>query len=425
MIWTRREALPLLLGSLSAQARMRFADGDEALLDDLARRCFLYFWENSDPQTGIARDRARRDGSPHREDRIHVGSIASTGFALSALAVAERRGWQPRRAVRGRVVNTLRYFAREMPHQRGWFYHFVDTRNGERVWKSELSSIDTALLAAGVLTVRQAMGGEREIAKLAAEIYERIDFPWMLDGKATLSHGWRPESGFITHHWDTYSEHPLLYLLGIGSPAHPLPAESWWAWRRDWNEYGGRRYLGHGGLFTHQYSQAYIDFRGRKENREPFVDYFENSVTAMRAHRQFCIDLRGEFPGYSENVWGISASDSRKGYVGWKGPPRDRSIDGSVVPYASIGALMFTQDIALPAIRELKERFGGRAYSRYGFAAAFDPAGDWVGPDVVGIDLGLSLLSIENYRTGRIWSWFMQNREIPRALDAAGLVRAG
>ncbi len=424
MMPTRRSALSLLSGSLAAPGLVWPAESDDAMLDDLARRCFLYFWENSDPETGIARDRARRDGSPHREDRIHVGSIASTGFALSALAIAERRGWQPKAAVRQRALNTLRFFARKVPHERGWFYHFIDTRNGERLWKSELSSIDTALLVGGVLTIRQAMSDNREAAKLATEIYERIDFPWMLNGTALLSHGWRPESGFIPHYWDTYSEHPILYLLGIGSPTHPLPAESWWAWKRDWNEYGGRRYLGHAGLFTYQYSQAFVDFRGRRENRKPFADYFENSVTAIRAHRQFCIDLRTEFPGYSENVWGISASDSKKGYVGWKGPPRDKSIDGSVVPYASIGSLMLTPDIALPAIRVLKERFGERVYSRYGFPSAFEPAGDWVGPDVVGIDAGISLLSIENYRSGRSWSWFMKNREIPRALDAAGIVRA-
>jgi hypothetical protein len=421
---TRRDALSLFAGAFAAHRQVNLSRSDEALLEDLARRCFLYFWENSHPETGIARDRARRDGSPHREDRVHVGSIASTGFALAGLAIAEKRGWEAKRAIRERVLNTLRFHAREMPHERGWFYHFVDTRNGERVWKSELSSIDTALLTAGALTVRQAMSDDREIVKLATAIYERIDFPWMRDGKTTLSHGWRPESGFIRYHWDHYSEHPMLYLMGIGSPTHPIPPESWWAWTRDWNEYAGYRYLGRAGLFTHQYSHAYVDFRGRRENREPHVDYFENSVKAMRAHRRFCIDLRSEFPGYSENVWGISASDSRKGYVGWKGPPRDKSIDGSVVPYASIGALMFTPDIALPAIREMKERFGQRVYSRYGFAAAFDPSGDWVGPDVVGIDVGISLLSIENFRSGRVWSWFMKNREIPRALDAVGLVRA-
>src|SRR5262249_22252110 len=151
----------------------------------------------------------------------------------------------------------------------------------------------------------------------------------------------------------------ILYILAIGSPTRPIKADSWYAWRRDWITYGEYRYVSSGDpLFVHQYSHAWIDFRGRREKKPPYIDYFENSVIATRAHRRFCLDLAQEFPGYSENVWGVTASDSAKGYVAWGGPPRHARVDGSVVPCAAAGSLMFTPEISLPALREMKEKFG-------------------------------------------------------------------
>jgi len=165
-------------------------------------------------------------------------------------------------------------------------------------------------------------------------------------------------------------------------------------------------------VFVHQYAHAWIDFRGWKEQTAPAVDWFENSIVATRAHKAFCLGLAREFPGYGKDVWGITASDSRKGYVAWGGPPRHEAIDGSVVPAAAAGSLMFAPDITVPALREMHRRFGARVYGRYGFADAFHPTDGWVDPDVIGIDLGITLLSAENLRTGRVWTWFMRNPEV-------------
>lgn len=174
-------------------------------------------------------------------------------------------------------------------------------------------------------------------------------------------------------------------------------------------------------LFVHQYSHAWIDFRGRRESTPTKTDWFENSVIATRAHRAFCLSLSSDFPGFAENVWGITASDSQKGYVAWGGPPRHRDIDGTVVPAAAAGSLMLTPDITLPALREMRRKFGDRIYGRYGFADAFHPTSGWVNPDVIGIDLGITLLSAENLRSGRVWTWFMKNPEVTTALDRAGV----
>jgi len=399
---------------------------DDAFLEDLSKRTFMFFWEQADSRTGIIRDRSRTDGAPPNEVSREIGSIASVGFGLSGLCIAAERGWLPRAEVVDRARATLRFFAERMENERGWFYHFVNIRTGVRAWRSELSSIDTALLLAGVLTVRRCFESNADIVRYADGIYRRVDFQWMLARHPTLlSHGWKPESGFLEHRWDHYCELMILYLLGIGSPTRPIPPESWRAWTRPVMTFQKYTYVsGADPLFVHQYSHAWVDFRGRRETRPTTTDWFENSVIATRAHKAFALSLSNEFPGYRDDVWGITASDSQKGYVAWGGPPRDQRIDGSVVPAAAGGSLMFTPDIAVPALREMHRQFGERIYGRYGFADAFHPTSGWVNPDVIGIDLGITLLSAENLRTGRVWAWFMKNPEIPKALDRAGVTAA-
>lgn len=404
-----------------AAGAFRFTAEDEAFLEDLSRRTFMFFWEQADPATGIVRDRARTTGEPVND----IGSIAAVGFGLSGLCIAADRRWVPRPDAVGRARATLRFFARTMAHQRGWFFHFVNLRSGAREWKSELSSIDTALLLAGVLTVRQCFGEDAEVRRDADAIYRRVDFRWMLDGHPTLlAHGWRPESGFLAARWNRYCELMILYLLAIASPTHPIPAASWHAWSRPVMTYQGYRYVSHADpLFVHQYSHAWIDFRGRRERAGGGVDWFENSVAATRAHRAFCLALSTEFPGYTGTIWGITASDSRKGYVAWGGPPRHPAIDGTVVPAAAAGSLMFDPAITVPALRDMHRRFGSRIYGRYGFADAFHPTDGWINPDVIGIDLGITLLSAENLRTGNVWKWFMRNANVTGALERVGVVR--
>jgi hypothetical protein len=421
----------LVAGHFPARAAVSGATlsaSDEVFLEDLERRSFAFFWEQADPRTGLILDRAGTDGRSPEKGRSHynVASIASTGFGLTGLCIAAERGWISRAEARERVRATLGFFAERAHHEHGWFYHWMDRETGERRWQSEISSIDTALLLGGVLTARQYFRDDAQISRLATAIYERVDFPWMLNGHPTLlSHGWHPESGFIRNRWDSYSEQLSLVLMAIGSPAHPIPPSAWDAWTRQWITYAGFYYINaHPPLFIHQYSHAWVDFRGLRETWYPHVDYFENSVKATRAHRQFCIDLGKEFPAsYSPDVWGITASDFAGGYVAWGGPPRHPAIDGTVVPCAAGGSLMFAPDITVPALRTMRERFGEKIYGRYGFADAFNPTTGWVDPEVIGIDVGITLLSAENLRTQFVWRYFMRNEEISRAMRMVGLRR--
>ena len=402
----------------------RVNESDQAFLEDLSRRSFQYLWEQADPHTGLVPDRARIDGSQLEESHRDVASIAATGFGLTALCIAAERKWITSEQARERVRNTLRFFGLKAFHKQGWFYHWMDVKTGDRRWQSEVSSIDTALLLAGILTARQYFRNDAEIVRLATKIYERVDFRWMLNGHATLlSHGWKPETGFLKPRWDTYSEDAILYMLAIGSPTHPISASSWYAFWRDRYKYEGYAYFTTIGvpLFMHQYSHAWIDFRDRREIRGDRIDYFENSINATLAHRAFCIHLAAEFPGYGPNVWGITASDSVKGYLAWGGPPRDPAIDGTVVPSAAGGSLMFTPELSIAALRTMKDKYGARVYGKYGFVDAFNPNTGWVDRDVIGINAGIILLSAENLRTGNVWRWFMLNLEMPRAMKRIGL----
>jgi hypothetical protein len=343
-----------------------------------------------------------------------VASIAATGFALSGYCIGADRGWVTREQAKTRACFSLAFFADRQEHKNGWYYHFVDKVTGARRWNSEVSSIDTALLLGGVLTAKKCFSDDPQIVAAADKIYDRVDFQWMLNGHPyLLSHGWRPETGWIANRWNDYSEQMILYVLAIGSRTKPIPSRAWYAWERTWKEYNGQRYLAAvSPLFIHQFSHAWVDFRNRRERRPPYVDYFDNSVKATRAQRDFFINvLSKEFPKYGPNIWGLTASDYKGGYTAWGAPPRHPDTDGSVVPCAPAGSLMFTPDIALAALKEMKDRYGDKIYGRYGFADAFNPHDGWVDPDVIGIDLGITLLSAENLRSGKVWHWFMLNDE--------------
>lgn len=410
--------LLLLWSTTSAHAQKTF-------IDDLQERSFRYFWEQADRNTGLVPDRARMDGLPLPDSHRDVASIAATGFGLTSLCIAADRNWVQRSEAIERTRNTLRFFDSRAFNQRGWFYHWLDAKTGERRWDSEVSSIDTALLLAGVLTVRQCFANDAEIVRLATKIYHRVDFRWMLNGHALLlSHGWKPETGFLRPRWDTYSEDTILYVLAIGSPTHPISPASWYALWRDRYRYEGHSYFTTIGvpLFMHQYAHAWIDYRNRRENRGDRIDYFQNSVNATLAHRAFCMNLSHEFPAFGPDVWGITASDSAKGYLAWGGPPRDPDIDGTIVPSAAGGSLMFTPELATTALHTVYERWGTRIYGKYGFVDAFNPKLGWTDTDAIGINVGIILLSAENMRSGNVWRWFMRNGEVPRALDRIGVI---
>jgi hypothetical protein len=406
--WGQQHTAPAQTPSPSA-----LGPGDDATLFELECLNFRYFWEQADPATGLVKDRCDVRAAT---DTGTVGSIAATGFGLTALCIGEKRGLVLTPDAEQRVLTTLRFLWKKLPNHRGFFYHFANVSTGERVWDSEVSSVDTALLLCGVLMCRQHFHNE-EITRLANDIFNRVDWTWLSEDTSLLPHGWTPELGFLPYRWDYYSELMMMYLLGLGSSSHPLKTEAWDAWKRTTFEYDGLRYIGSfAPLFVHQYSQAWFDFRGK---RDRYTDYFQNSAIATDVHRRFCIELSKQFPDYSDDLWGITASDSQKGYVVWGGPPAMGPIDGTVVPSAAGGSLPFLTQPVMRVLRNIRNKYP-MAWSTYGFVDAFNPVTNWYDADVVGIDTGITLLMAENARTGFIWETFMKNAEAVRGMQRAG-----
>jgi hypothetical protein len=390
------------------------SDLDIEFLEDMQHCACLYFTEQADPATGQVLDRATNKTSTGRLDNRFVSSIAATGFGLTALCIADRRNYFARDRLIKQVLTTLQFHLDKMPHEHGFFYHFNDVKTGQPLINSEVSSVDTAILLCGVLTCRAYFNDPR-ITDLATQLYNRVDWPWMLNGGKTFSMGWHPSTGFIATRWDHYSELMMLYLLAIGSPTHPVPAESWSAFTRPSVKYGVFEFIsGRDPLFVHQYSHAWFDF-ARKQ--DAYANYFVNSIVATRAHKAFCLSLNR---GYSNDYWGVSASDWEHGYTAWGGPPLMGPVDGSVVPCAAAGSLPFLPRECVRVLRSLKDSYGLDAWGRYGLCDAFHPDLHWYDPDVLGIDLGIGLLMAENLRTAFVWDTFMQNPEPVAAMKACG-----
>lgn len=398
---------------------------DEAFIDLIQQTAFDFFWYEANPRNGLIKDR-NTDGSP--------SSIASVGFGLSALTVGIDRGWITREAGRERVHTTLDFFwnsphstANDATGYKGFYYHFLNMETGRRNGTSELSTIDTALLLAGVLHMRQYFDrdhpDENRIRALADSLYERVDWNWASPRPPRVSHGWRPESGFIPWDWGGYNEAMIVYILALGSPTHPIPTTAWKSWTNGyrWQTHYGRSFVVFPPLFGHQYTHAWVDFRGIQDAymRAVGIDYFENSRRATLANRAYAIDNPRGFAGYGENNWGFTASDIPTGYRA-RGAPPAQNDDGTITPTAPGGSFVFTPTESLAALRHFYDTYKRELWWYYGFRDAFNPTQNWFARDFIGIDQGPFVLMIENYRTGAIWERFMQHEAIQRGLERAG-----
>jgi hypothetical protein len=429
---------------------------DAALLDDVELRGFHYFWDLADPHTFLVPDRAPTPS---------FSSIAAVGFGLTAYGIGAERGYVTRAEAAGRTLATLRSLLamRQGPEPRGvsgyqgFFYHFLDMRTGERFQTVELSTIDTSLLMAGVLFSQSYFdrgdATETAIRAAAEALYERVDWPAEQARQPAISMGWTPEEGLHTYDWRGYNEAMIVILLALGSPTHPVDAGAWSEYTRTerWGTFYGQDHILFAPLFGHQYTHVWIDFRGIRDDvmRAHDLDYFENSRRATLSQRAYATANPGHYRDYGESVWGLSACDgpmdatltidgTRRTFYGYAargatdGEIRD---DGTITPTAAISSIVFTPELSLAALRAMKERYGARLYSKYGFLDAFnptlrtsekviagkvDPALGWFDVDYLGIDQGPIVAMIENYRSGLVWKTMRKNPHIVRGLKRAG-----
>ena len=413
---------------------------------DLEERTFRFFWETGNPKNGLI---------PDRYPTPSFASIAAVGFGLTSYPIGVERGYISREAARARVLATLRFFV-AVDNQHGFFYHFIDMRSGARAHESEVSTVDTALLLAGVLFVQSYFDTpdpqDMEIRTLAEEIYRRVDWTWAQPRPPAVALAWTPEEGFASLDWNGYNEAMLVYLLALGSPTHPVGEQAWTLWTssydKHWATLYDQTYLSFAPLFGHQYTHVWVDFRGIQDSymREHGLDYFENSRRATYAQRRYAIANPKQWQGYGKNVWGMSASDG-------PGPARESNLggdrrflkyaargvavgrivdDGTIAPTAAISSLPFAPEIVLPATLEMYHRFGSSIYSSYGFLDAFNASvrgsqspqqpvlPGWVDQDYIGIDQGPILAMIENYRSALVWRVMHSNSYVREGLERAG-----
>ena len=433
-------ALPARLNAMSL-------DFGEARLDALQRGSFEYFLRETNPSNGLVADRSQ-PGSP--------ASIAAVGFALAAYPVGVERAWMTRSDALARTLALLRFFwaspqgtAPDATGNRGFYYHFLHMSTGRRAGSCELSTIDSSFLFAGMLAAAAYFyledEDEQTVRTLADALYRRADWAWACNGAATVTHGWTPEGGFLPYRWSGYDEATLLYVLGLGSPTHPLPAESYAAWTStyEWKTIYGHELLYGGPLFIHQYSHIWLDMRGIQDAfaRDKGIDYCENSRRATYVQREYAIRNPLDFEGYGENFWGLTASDG----PGWttrrikgiersffdyaaRGAPYGPD-DGTVAPWAVAASLPFAPEIVLPSLQHFQDVYPqvtGEYCFRCSFNLSFcgeaenDGRAGWTSPHHYGINLGPVVLMCENHRTDFLWRLM---RACPYVVT--GLRRAG
>lgn len=418
---------------------------DEDLVT-LQRQSFGYFIHETNPENGLVVDKTSPDWP---------ASIAATGCALAAYTVGVERGFMTRSAAVERTLTTLRFFWNspqgpepDATGYQGFYYHFLDMKTGRRVWECELSTVDTAFLLAGALTAGIYFNGddadELEIRTLADALYRRANWQWALNSGSTLTHGWKPESGFLEYRWQGYDEAMLLYILGLGSPTYPLPESCYTAWTSTyrWEQCFGYDYLYSGPLFTHQLSHIWVDFRGVQDAfmKNKGLDYFENSRRATYVQQHYAMENPLKFEGYSSLCWGLTASDG-PGPATIKAKGIDREFfdyrgrgvpygpdDGTIAPWAVVASLPFAPEIVLPTIGYCVNRVKLTESNPYGFKATFNPTYPvksknqygWVSPWHYGINQGPIVLMIENYRTGLLWRLMRDCPYISNGLRRAG-----
>lgn len=404
----------------------------EALLDTLQETAFRFFWNEANPSNGLIKDRSTSNSA---------SSIASIGFGLTAITVGVDRGWVSRPVAANRVLTALRTLydgpqgsaaGNSTIGYQGFFYHFLDMNTALRAGDTELSSIDTALLMAGVLDAGayfdQATALEDSVRWYADTLYRRVNWNFMRNFNPGLLMGWKPGTGFAGFgEWIGYNEAMILYLLAFGSPTKPITVSAipnaWVRWTSgyDWETHYGQTYVRFAPLFGHQYSHCWVDFRNIRDAymRGRDLDYFENSRRASLAQQAYCVANPEGWVGYRDSLWGITASDDPFGYSA-RGAPPPENDNGTLVPTAALSSIPFAPEACLPVAHYLWDYWRPSLWGPYGFRDAFNPTLGWIGSDYIGIDQGPIVIMIENYRTGAVWRRFMQIPYIQTALERAG-----
>lgn len=357
----------------------------------------------------------------------HIASIASVGYGLAALIIGINHKWISYEKAYERASMTLDTFLNNVEGTNGFFYHFVNMETGKREWNCEVSIIDTAIFICGALTVGEYFGGE--VRKKVDSLYKQINWEWYRNKENNYFYmGYSPERGFWGK-WDMYAEQLMLYVLGVSSPTFPIREDMYFQFERkkaDYKEFKDIIYTYCGTLFTYQFSHAWINFKNLIDRDG--INWFENSIKATMANRQYCIDNKDKFKTYGENSWGLTSCLGPKGYCEFGSSPSEANLDekndGTVTPCGAIGSIVFTPKESIQAMEYYYNTYP-ELWGKYGFKDGYNLEKDvpWFAEEYIGIDKGIEILMIENYLNESIWNNFMRNKYVKQGLEKLEFTR--
>ncbi len=400
---------------------------DTVLLDSVQRATFRYFWDFAHPVSGLARDRSNGDNE--------VVTSGGSGFGVMAIVVGIERGYITRQQGIDRMLTILNFLTNSADRFHGAYSHFLNGTTGAVIPFGQYDDggdlVETAYLIQGLLTARQYFSqntnDEEQIRTLITNIWESVEWDWYRkDNGNFLYWHWSPDYGWIMNFpIQGPNECMITYMLAIASPTHPIPASLYHdGWASSSNYVNGSSYYGiplyvgwpYGGpLFFVHYSFLGFDPRNKKDD---YTNYFINNRNFTLIDRAHCIDNPGNYVGYDEDTWGLTACDGPFGYNAFS-PTND---NGTIAPTAALSSMPYTPDESIAAMKSFFYEYGDHLWGSYGFKDAFNLSQNWYAPSYLAIDEGPIIIMIENYRTQLLWNNFMANPEIQPMLDAIGFV---
>jgi len=413
--YVRKAVLERAIGVVSIEQipyRPERFESDWKLLEFLEYRSFLYFMEEQSLRSGLFRDTSGGGDA----------SIAATGFGLTCLCLGVENGWISKEDAEARILKCLSTLLTKTERKYGFFYHFLEINTGQRAGESEVSTIDTALLVCGLITAEEYFQGE--VKEKAGEIIKSIEWHKMVSKDHQLYMGWTPEEGMMERTWDYYTDEALIIaLIALGSDKK-VPADVFYSFIRNsgkYKDYPEFIYSWQGALFTYQYANLWFNFQNLKDKER--INWYENSKKAVRSHIAYCRDNAEKYRSFNENSWGVSSCNTKDRYTMMMGLSPCGEInpkfDGTVSIAGSVATVIFTPYEAIEAAKEYYKR--PELWGRYGLKNSFNDDKDWVSELYFGLDRGLLVIAIENFRTGLVWDFFNNAEIVQKGFKRAGL----
>lgn len=398
---------------------------DDELLTLIQRQTFKYFWDFGHPISGMSRE---------RNTSGDIVTIGGSGFGLMTIPIGIFRGFITRNEGIERISKIVT-FLKNADRFHGAWAHWHNGATGKVVPFSTYDNggdlVETSYMAAALLCVRQYLNTqnieENAIINDINTLLNEIEWTWYTkDGSDVLYWHWSPNYNWTMNmQVSGYNEALISYFMAATSTSYPINATVYHnGWAKNGGIINGKFFYGitlpvgydYGGpLFFAHYSFLGLNPFGLSDN---YANYWQQNVNHTLINRQYCINNQKKYPLYSEDCWGLTASDDNTGY-GVHEPTRDIGV---ISPTAALSSMPYTPEESMKVARFLYYKLGDKTWGDYGFYDAFNASAGWWGNSFLAIDQGPIIIMIENYRTGLCWNLFMSAPEVQQAMTKLNFV---